>query len=93
MLVGAAMLQHMDLQILEILTFISGEGARIRCEGILPAIPRSNFAEEVVMSLDATGFDPWWLHPEHLVNDPQVATWTYQSSEPAVLTLVDHVFH
>ena len=51
MLVGAATLQHMDLQILETLTFISGEGARIRCEGILPAIPRSNFAEEVVMSL------------------------------------------
>ena len=51
------------------------------------------FAEEVVMSLGMTDFDPWWLHPERLVNDPQAVTWTYQSSEPAVLTLVDHVFH
>ena len=77
MLVGAATLQRMDLQILETLTFISGEGARIYHEGILPAIPRSNFTKEVVISLGVTDFDPWWLHPEHLVNDPQVATWTY----------------
>ena len=93
MLVGAATLQCMDLQIPETLTFISGEGACIRHEGILPTIPRLNFAEEVVMSLGATDFNPWWLHPERLVNDPQAATWTYRSSEPAVLTLVDHVFH
>ena len=93
MLVGAATLQHMDLQIPETLTFISSKGAHIRHEGILPTIPRSNFAEEVVMSLGTTDFDPWWLHSERLVNDPQVATWTYRSSEPAVLTLVDHVFH
>ena len=77
MLVGAATLQHMDLQIPETLTFISGEGACIHCEGILPAMPRLNFAKEVVMSLGTTDFDPWWLHSERLVNDPQVATWTY----------------
>ena len=62
MLVGAATLQRMDLQIPETFTFISGEGARICREGILPAIPRSNFAKEVVMFLGATDFTPWWLH-------------------------------
>ena len=93
MLVGAATLLCMDLQIPETLTFISSEGAHICRKGILPAIPRSNFAKEVVMSLGATDFDPWWLHPERLVNDPQAVTWTYRSSEPAVPTLVNHVFH
>jgi hypothetical protein len=66
----------MDLQIPETLTFISGDGACIHCEGIIPAMLRSNFTEEVVRSMSGTDVDPWWLHSERLVNDPQVVTLT-----------------
>jgi hypothetical protein len=93
MLVGTSTLQRMDLQIPEILTFISGDDTYICREGIIPKMPRSNFTKEVVRSMSVTDIDPWWLHSEHLGNDPQVVMWTYQGSKLAVLTLVDHQFH
>ena len=88
MLVGAATLQGMNLHISKSLRFISSKGARIHREGIPPDIPRSTFPEEVVKAMSMTDPDPWWLHAETLVNDPQAATWTYQGSEQAILTLV-----